>query len=104
MADNRRYLFDNPRNVKLVLLTLYISCGVLLLLDFIVHRHTIHHWERLLGFYAIYGFIGCTGIVLGSKVLRTLVERDEHYYDDDDADETTSQAVNEPSGENHVGK
>ncbi len=81
MPDNRRYLFDNPRNVKAVLYILYVSCGILLLLDFIIHRHDVFEWERLLGFYAIYGFVGCTGIVLGSKVLRSLVQRDENYYD-----------------------
>ena len=96
MADDRRYFFDYPRNVKLVLLTLYLSCGLLLLLDFIVHRHTSHGWERLLGFYAIYGFVGCTAIVLGSKLLRTLVQRPENYYDDAEDD------LNETPGDNDV--
>lgn len=96
MADNRRYFFDYPRNVKLVLLTLYLSCGLLLLLDFIVHRHTSHGWEGLLGFYAIYGFVGCTAIVLGSKLLRTLVQRQENYYDDAEDD------LNETPGDNDV--
>lgn len=99
MADDRRYFFDNPRNVKLVLVTLYVSCGILLLLDFIVHRHTSHDWERLLGFYAIYGFVGCTAIVLGSKVLRTLVQRPEDYYDDDSDDESL-----ETTGDDDVAK
>ena len=98
MADNRRYFFDNPRNVKLVLFILYGSCGLLLLLDFIVHRHSIHAWERLLGFYAIYGFVGCTAIVLASKVLRTLVQRREDYYDDDEHE------LNEPPGDDDVAK
>lgn len=84
MAENKKYLFDNPRNVKLVLYTLYVSCGILLMLDFIIHRHVIHHWEQLLGFYSIYGFLGCTGIILGSKVLRLLVQRDEDYYERDE--------------------
>ncbi len=84
MADKKQYLFDNPRNVKLVLYSLYISCGILLLLDFILHRHISHSWERLLGFYSIYGFIGCVSIVFGSKWLRTLVKRDEDYYDSDE--------------------
>jgi len=84
MADNKRYLFDNPRNVKIVLYTLYVSCGILLLLDFIVHRHTQHRWEELLGFYSIYGFIGCSAIVIGSKWLRGMVERDEDYYTRDE--------------------
>ncbi|MGI9537921.1 MAG: hypothetical protein ACR2PB_12685 [Desulfocapsaceae bacterium] len=84
MKDKKRYLFDKPRNVKIVLYTLYISCGILLLLDFIVHRHTQHHWEELLGFYSIYGFIGCSAIVIGSKWLRGIVERDEDYYTRDE--------------------
>lgn len=84
MAEKKEYFFDNPRNVKLVLYTLYGSCTILLLLDFIIHRHIIHQWEQLLGFYSIYGFLGCTGIVLGSKVLRILVQRDEDYYERDE--------------------
>jgi len=84
MVDNRQYLFDNPRNVKIVLYSLYIFCGILLLLDFIVHRHISHTWEHLLGFYSIYGFIGCVSIVLGSKVLRTFIRRDEDYYERDE--------------------
>ena len=84
MADKKRYLFDNPRNVKIVLYSLYVSCGILLLLDFIVHRHTTHRWEELLGFYSIYGFIGCTSIVIGSKWLRAVVERAEDYYTRDE--------------------
>jgi hypothetical protein len=84
MADKKRYLFDNPRNVKIVLYSLYVSCGILLLLDFVVHRHTTHHWEELLGFYSIYGFLGCTAIVIGSKWLRAVVERDEDYYTRDE--------------------
>jgi hypothetical protein len=84
MADKKTYLFDNPRNVKILLYGLYICCGVLLLLDFVIHRHTEHRWEELLGFYSIYGFIGCTAIVIGSKWLRGLVERAEDYYTKDE--------------------
>ncbi len=84
MADKKTYLFDNPRNVKIVLYSLYICCAALLLLDFIIHRHTEHHWEKLLGFYSIYGFIGCTAIVIGSKWLRSMVEREEDYYTRDE--------------------
>ena len=91
----KRYFFDNPRNVKLVLYTLYISCGILLLLDFIIHRHVTHHWEGLLGFYSIYGFVGCTAIVLGSKVLRVMVERSEDYYE--------KESMEEEQGDRNVG-
>ena len=74
--------------------SLYISCAILILLDFVVHRHVSHPWEQLLGFYSIYGFIGCISIVFGSKWLRLLVKRDEDYYDRDE--------VSEEPGEQHV--
>ena len=94
MADKKLYLFDNPRNVKVVLYSLYICCGVLLLLDFVIHRHLNHRWEGLLGFYSIYGFIGCTAIVLGSKLLRVMVGRAEDYYERDE--------LPDRRGEDHV--
>lgn len=74
--------------------SLYIICAILILLDFVVHRHVSHQWEQLLGFYSIYGFIGCVSIVFGSKWLRLLVKRDEDYYDGDN--------VSEEPGEQHV--
>lgn len=94
MANRKQYLFDKPRNVKILLYSLYISCAILILLDFVVHRHVSHPWEQLLGFYSIYGFIGCVSIVFGSKWLRLLVKRDEDYYDRDE--------VSEEPGEKHV--
>lgn len=94
MADKKRYLFDKPQNVKKLLYSLYVSCAILILLDFIVHRHVSHPWEQLLGFYSIYGFIGCVSIVFGSKWLRILVKRPEDYYDRDE--------LNEEAGGQHV--
>jgi hypothetical protein len=79
-----------------VLYSLYICCGVLLLLDFVIHRHLNHRWEGLLGFYSIYGFIGCTAIVLGSKLLRVMVGRAEDYYERDElADKQEEDHVDE---------
>jgi hypothetical protein len=87
MAKDTKHFFDHPGNVKLVIYSLYGCCGLLLLLDFIVHRHIYHKWETLLGFYSIYGFVACTAIVFGSKVLRTFVEREEEYYNDNHTSE-----------------
>lgn len=94
MADKKQYLFDKPRNVKILLYSLYACCAILILLDFVVHRHVTHSWEQLLGFYSIYGFVGCVSIVFGAKWLRILVKRDEDYYDRDD--------VSEQEGGDHV--
>lgn len=96
--DTKQYFFDKPRNVNLVIFTLYVSCGILVLLDFIIDRHAYHRLENLLGFYSIYGFIACTAIVLGAKVLRNLVERSEDFYEAD------SDQMASDSGGDHVDK
>ena len=83
MENEKTYLFDKPRNVKRVLHILYGCCAVLFLLDFVIHRHTIHSWENLWGFYAIYGFIGCVVLVLVATWMRNFIMRPPGYYDDE---------------------
>ena len=87
METEKKYLFDNPKNIKRVLYFLYGCCVVLFLLDFVIHRHVMHNWESLWGFYPVYGFIGCVVLVLIAKWMRTFLMRGEDYYDDADTDE-----------------
>ena len=68
-------------NVRRVLYSLYVFCAVLLVIDFLYHRHSLHPWESWTGFYAVYGFVGCVLLVLIAKLLRGLVKRPENYYD-----------------------
>ena len=96
-TEKKIYLFDRPGAVKAVLFTLYGACGVLLLIDFVIHRHVSHSWERLLGFYSIYGFLGCSAIVIAAKVLRVLVQRDEDYYEQDGSGDVEKQLAGESS-------
>ena len=81
--EQKQYLFDNPRNVSILIRSLCIICFLLVVLDFILHRHVMHEWEHLTGFYAIFGFAAYVGIVIGAKQLRKLVMRKEDYYDVD---------------------
>ena len=74
-------LWDNPRNVKRLLYVFYFICGALFLVDFLVHRHMVHTWEHLWGFYAIYGWVACVILVLVAKELRKVLMRPEDYYD-----------------------
>lgn len=78
------YFFDKPKNVSRLLAVFYSLCGLLLVLDFFVHRHVAHPWEKLPGFYAIYGFVACVLLVLIAREMRKLVMRPEEYYDADD--------------------
>ena len=81
MKNEKKYLFDDPKNVKRVLYILYSCCALLLILDFVIHRHVIHSWERLWGFYPLYGFVGCVILVLVATWMRSFLMRDEDYYE-----------------------
>lgn len=78
---DRKYLLDDPKNVKRVIRALFAACGLLLAADFFIHRHVIHALEGLFGFYAFYGFVACVVLVLAAKEMRKAVMRDEDYYD-----------------------
>ncbi len=83
MENEKTFIFDNPRNVKRILYILYGCCAVLFVLDFVIHRHTVHSWENLWGFYAIYGFVGCVILVLVATWMRRFIMRPPGYYDDE---------------------
>ena len=89
--EKRKHFFDDPRNVRLVLRSLYTVCAVVFLLDLVnlgmqlldagELRHAHHAWEHLPGFHAIYGFVACVALVLIAKELRKILMRDEDFYD-----------------------
>ena len=78
------HVFDKPHNVRRVLHALYAISALLFIADFIIHRHVIHPWEQVWGFYALYGFVSCVVLVLLAKEMRKVVMRKEDYYDVDD--------------------
>ena len=81
MADNNPGWADKPNNRQLVRRILYVVCALLVVADFIVHRHISTDIERVPVFYALYGFAALVGVVMAAKGLRQLVKRDEDYYD-----------------------
>jgi hypothetical protein len=83
MADEKKHIFDNPKNIQRVLYGLFASLILLLALEPFVEKHPYFSWENWPGFYAIFGFVACVLLVLAAKyILRPLVKRDEDYYDD----------------------
>jgi len=96
-VPEKKHIFDDPRNVRRVLWALLATCGFLLIADFIFHRHVVHPWEALWGFYALFGFVACVVLVLYAlfgfvacvvlvlvaKGMRKYLMRKEDYYDDD---------------------
>lgn len=74
--------FDKPENVQKMLKVFYVICGLLVVADFVVHRHIYHDWEKIPAFYAIYGFVGCVVLVLVAREMRKFLMRGEDYYDE----------------------
>lgn len=78
----KTHLFDNPRNVERLLKVFYGICFILIIADFIIHRHTTMVWEKLPAFYALYGFVACVALVVIAKLMRKVVMRKENYFDE----------------------
>ena len=81
-TERKRYWLDDPRNVRTIYRALIAVCALLLLADAVYHKHVILAAEAWFGFYGIFGFVACVGLVLAAKELRKLLKRDETYYDD----------------------
>ena len=81
MKPEKQHIWDDPRNVKRLLRVFYVVCAGLVLTDIVHHRHVIHTWENLWGFYAIFGFVACVALVLIAKEMRKVLMRGEDYYD-----------------------
>ena len=72
----------SPEWARRILWAFYAGCIILVALDlFVIHRHTDHPWEEIPVFYALYGFIGISALIVISKGLRRVVMRSEDYYD-----------------------
>ena len=80
--EEQTHFFDKPKNVTLILRIFYFLCAVLVLLDFVVHRHIYTEIESVPTFYALYGFVACVVLVLIATQMRKWLMRDENYYGD----------------------
>ena len=81
MSDDNPGWADKPDNQRLIRRVLYVACALLVVVDFVVHRHIYTDIERVPAFYALYGFVALVGVVMAAKGLRHFVKRNEDYYD-----------------------
>ncbi len=79
--DPKKYWLDNPGNVRKIIIALFVVCAGLFVADAFYHKHPHFEAEEWFGFYAIYGFVMCVGLVLAAKLMRVFLMRDEEYYD-----------------------
>ncbi|WP_281560983.1 hypothetical protein [Thalassomonas sp. RHCl1] len=98
-AQEKKYLFDKPENVRRVIGLLAGICILLFALDFVLHRHSSHPWEHIPGFYAFYGFIGCVLLVIVAKWMRIFLKRPPDYYlKEKQGDETNPEQTGKAGG------
>lgn len=74
-------LFDQPQNVRRLLLAFYVSLGILLVVDFFIPKHPDFAWEAAPNFFAAYGFVSCVLLIFIAKILRRFIKRSEDHYE-----------------------
>lgn len=77
----RRHWLDNSRNVDRVVWAIYGVCAFLFVIDIFIPKHGPFGIEHVFGFYGVYGFVACVGLVIAAKTLRVILMRPEDYYD-----------------------
>lgn len=76
MKETMKYLF------RILYICLFLSILAGFGVNFYLSPHHYFVWEDLPVFSALYGFIGCILIILGSKALgHRWLQKEEGYYD-----------------------
>lgn len=79
-GEDARWL-DDPQHVTLIVRVLIAFCAMAFLADLFYTKKPFFAVEELPAFYAAYGFVVSTALVLAAKQLRKVVGRDEDYYE-----------------------
>lgn len=100
-SDQSSGFFYRKDVILWILRIFYLCCFALLVVDFIIHRHTETAVEKIPTFYAFYGFVACSILVFISKLMRIFLIRDENYYDEPEAPEDylNNQELKHPTSE-----
>ena len=65
---------------RIIIGTLVVLCLGSVLSDLIYHRYGHFVIEEVPGFFAVYGFVMFSLIILGASILRFFLKRSEDYY------------------------
>ena len=82
-GPEKNYWLDNMKNVNKVYWAVVIVCTLLFIADALYHKHPYFSLENWFGFYGIFGFVACVGLVLAAKEIRKIIIRDEKFYEAD---------------------
>ncbi len=76
-------LVEDQKTRKLVRRLCYIALFIVVVADFLVHRHHVtFFWDSIPGFSAFFGFVSCVLIIVISKAVgHAWLMKKEEYYD-----------------------
>jgi len=80
---------EKDANIVWMIRGLAVLCALLFLADAVVKRKPYFDFESVFGFYAVYGFIAFSVIVISTKYLKRVIGRREDYYAPDAVDAET---------------
>ncbi len=76
--------FDQPKTRKMLWRVLWGTCGLSVVLEFFIHRESHFPIDNFFGFYAVLGFLACTGCILLAKGLGFFLKKKVDYYANDE--------------------
>lgn len=85
--NTRTHWLDEPRNIKLIKRGGIVVLTLTVLAEFVVNLHPHFESESWFGFHSTYGFIACTLMIGGAKLLGLVLKRPDTFYARDDVDE-----------------
>jgi uncharacterized membrane protein len=82
MSEQPKSGLDSKDFGSRVFWILVVLCAVVFALGFTFEAHGHFEAEHIPGFYALYGFIMFTALILAARLLRVFIKRPEDYYGD----------------------
>jgi hypothetical protein len=70
-----------PRTIRLLWIAFVAVLAATVAAGFLVDMHPHFEVERWPAFFAVFGFVACVAMVLGSKLLGVLLKREDTYHD-----------------------
>ena len=73
--------FYRKSSIKKLYISALIILGVVLFVEYFIALYPHFSIEKIFGFYAVFGFLSCVGLIIFAKLLGFLVKRKDDYYD-----------------------
>ena len=70
-----------PATIRKLWIGFALVLALLAAADFLIHKHRYVGPDGWFGFYWIFGFGACVGMVVFAKILGVLIKRPDGYYD-----------------------